>query len=363
MRANRIAVALGASALVCAAAAPLATPAAAVETIKLTYITGYAPSFTWPRAFLEVWVPEVDKRLAADGKYKIDWNLAHSGTVVKPRGELEGVQSGVGDMGAVIPPFHVDRVPLYNIPFVTPFSSSDLHLIQNVYAKLKETYAADFQKDWDVVNQIPLALTGPLANYWILSRKPLKSYTDLKGIKVSAAGPNLIWATAIGATGINSAATEWYMQLNTGLADAVISWADVTGSQKQCEPAKFVLDADIGSIIAHEMTINKDVWAKLPDQIKMAFRAVAPAYMKAQADYVIEGNAKQIAYCQTEQGMQITKLDTAGRTAWANQLPPIALNWAKDMDGKGKPGTKMLASYMDALRAAGQKPAREWDKE
>jgi len=363
MRANKVTVALGAAALACAAAGPLAMPAAAVETIKISYVTGYAPTFTWPRAFLEVWVPEVDKRLAADGKYKIEWNLGHSGTVVKPRGEIEAVQSGLADMGAVVTAFHVDRVPLYNLPFVTPFSNSDIHLLQDIYAKLKVTYQADFQKDWDAVNQIPLALTGPVANYWVLSRKPLKSYTDLKGIKVSAAGPNLIWATSVGAAGITSAATDWYMQLNTGLADAVLSWADVTGSQKQCEPAKFVLDADIGGVIAHEVNVNKDVWAKLPDIVKQSFIAVAPAYMKAQADYVVEGNKKQMAYCQTEQNMQIAKIDPADRQAWAKQLPPIALNWAKDMDGKGKPGTKMLASYMDALRAAGQKPARDWDKE
>ena len=363
MRANKVTAALGAVALACAAAGPLSAPAAAVETIKLTYITGYAPSFTWPRAFIEVWVPEVDKRLAADGKYKIDWNLAHSGTVVKPRGELEGVQSGLGDMGPVIPPFHVDRIPLYNIPFVTPFSSSDIHLIQNVYAKLKETYAADFQKDWDTVNQLPLALTGPLANYWVLSRKPLKSYADIKGLKVSAAGPNLIWVTSIGATGINSAATDWYMQLNTGLADAVISWADVTGSQKQCEPAKYVYHANIGTVLGHEITFNKDTWKKLPASVQKAVREAAPIYAKAQADFAIAGGKKQLEYCTKEQGMKVVYATDEDRKAWAKMLPPLALDWAKDQDGKGRPGTAILNAYMDAVRAGGAKPARNWEKE
>ena len=32
------------------------------------------------------------------------------------------------------------------------------------------------------------------------------------------------------------------------------------------------------------------------------------------------------------------------------------------MDGKGKPGSKLLATYMDALRAAGEKPLRDWDR-
>ncbi|MGE0255352.1 MAG: TRAP transporter substrate-binding protein DctP [Alphaproteobacteria bacterium] len=363
MRASTVAVALGAAAVLGAGAVLPAVPASAAETIKISYVTGYAPSFPWPRAFIEVFVPEVDKRLAADGKYKIDWNLGHSGTVVKPRGEIEAVQSGLAEMGAVVTAFHVDRVPLYNLPFVTPFSTSDLHLLQDIYAKLKVTYQADFQKDWDAVTQVPVALTGPLANYWVLSRKPLTSYTDLKGIKLSAAGPNLIWGTSVGAAGITSAATDWYMQLNTGLADAVLSWADVTGSQKLCEPAKHVLDADIGGVIAHEVTVNKDVWAKLPSAVKDAFLAAAPIYMKAQADFVVEGNKKQMAFCTGEMGMKVVKVSAEDRKAWAKALPPVALNWAKDMDAKGKPGSKMLTSYMDALRAAGSAPARDWDKE
>jgi hypothetical protein len=33
------------------------------------------------------------------------------------------------------------------------------------------------------------------------------------------------------------------------------------------------------------------------------------------------------------------------------------------MDETGKPGSKLLSAYMDALRAAGAKPLREWDRE
>jgi hypothetical protein len=32
------------------------------------------------------------------------------------------------------------------------------------------------------------------------------------------------------------------------------------------------------------------------------------------------------------------------------------------MDDKGKPGSKVLAAYMDALRAAGAKPLRDWER-
>ena len=44
-------------------------------------------------------------------------------------------------------------------------------------------------------------------------------------------------------------------------------------------------------------------------------------------------------------------------------MPNLAKEWAASMDGKGKPGSKVLAAYMDALRKDGAKPLRNWDRE
>ena len=43
-------------------------------------------------------------------------------------------------------------------------------------------------------------------------------------------------------------------------------------------------------------------------------------------------------------------------------MPNIAKEWAARADKQGLPGSKMLAAYMDAMRAAGAKPVRDWDK-
>ncbi len=347
-----------------AAACAVAVPAQAAEDINVTFVTGYAPSFTWTKAFLEKFIPEVDSALAATGNYKINWNLAHSGTVVKPRGELEGIQTGLGQMGIVVTAFHADRVPLYNISFVTPFSSTDIKFLQSTYHKLQGQFADEFNKDWARLGQVPLmnAATGPMDTYWVLSRQPLQSIDDLKGMKISAAGPNLPWVTSMGAAGINSAATDWFQHLNTGLADAVLSWPDVTGSQKLCEPAKHVLHGNIGGIVGHIITVNERFYKSLPEEVRNAFDTAAPLYADYQADVVLSGTKKQTEFCTKEQGMEVVVLDDAQRAAWAKALPPLGLDWAKDLDSKGRPGTELLSFYMDEIRAGGS-PARDWDKE
>ena len=58
------------------AVALLVQPAAAVETIKLTAVDGYPPKTLWVKEFINFFIPEIDKRLAAKGNYKIKWNQA-----------------------------------------------------------------------------------------------------------------------------------------------------------------------------------------------------------------------------------------------------------------------------------------------
>jgi len=62
-------IGLAACVLVCAAL----WPAAAQQQIKLTIVSGNAPTFTPVGAAIEGFIPKVDELLAKSGKYKITW--------------------------------------------------------------------------------------------------------------------------------------------------------------------------------------------------------------------------------------------------------------------------------------------------
>ena len=51
------------------------------------------------------------------------------------------------------------------------------------------------------------------------------------------------------------------------------------------------------------------------------------------------------------------------RTKWATMMPNFAKKWANTLDDKGQPGTKVLAAYMDTMRAANQPILRHWDRD
>jgi len=81
----------------------------AQQSINITLLSGFPPPVTVVGAAINTYVPAVDATLAKTGNYKIKWNLAISGQIVKPRGELEGVEIGIGDIAIVVTAFHADN--------------------------------------------------------------------------------------------------------------------------------------------------------------------------------------------------------------------------------------------------------------
>ena len=63
-----------------------------------------------------------------------------------------------------------------------------------------------------------------------------------------------------------------------------------------------------------------------------------------------------------KQGATFSKLPEAERAKWANTMPNIAQEWVKRNEERGVPAGAVLKTYLAKLRAAGQKPLRDWEK-
>ena len=353
-----LAIAAAATATVAATA-----PASAQETINLTAISGYPPPATWVGSLVDAYMPAVDAILAKSGTYKINWNKGISGQIVKPRGELEGVESGIGDLGVIVTAFHADKVPLYDVSFKTPFSTLDVGLVSAVTQKMIATFP-QYNETWlKEFNQVPLQSTGAVDNYMLWSKKPITSITQVKGLKVGAAGPNLPWVLAIGAAGVQTNLADAYNSLSTGIYEAMIVWRQGAGAFKLCEPAPFAFDASLGAVNGFSLNFNRDVWESLPQEVQSAMSAAAPAWTTENVKRVNDGAQWGLARCEKEFGTKVTKASNEERLAWAKALPPLGKQWAEQRNKAGQPGTEILSAWMTEMRAANQPIARHWDRD
>ena len=334
----------------------------AAETINMTAIDGYPERSMWVKEFSRFFIPRVNEELATSGNYKINWLEAYGGQIVKPRGVLEGIKLGLGDIGIVATIFHNSALPSQGISAVTPFIAADARVV----AKAVDEIAREFSQMGDELaaeNQVYLATGVVLDTYQMFSKAPINSLADLEGKKVAGAGYNLRYLEGIpGAAGVRGGLPNFYNMMQTGVTDAAMLWPEAAKTFKIAEVAPYMLKADLGAVNSKTVTVNADVWAALPDEVKTVLQDVAIEYRDHVAGIAMERAAASLdAY--KDGGGTVVEMTEAARQAWADSMPNIAVDWAKALDAKGAPGSAMLNAYMGKLKAAGMTPLRDWAAE
>ena len=335
------------------------TIVSAQERINVTVLSGYTDRTAWIDQLKTFWMPEVNKRLAETGNYTLNYTEAF-GTVVQPRGEFEGVQRGIGNIGLIVTAFHTDKVPLSSVSYVTPFVSVDLALTSEINDALTFSIPA-MREGWEQFDLEFLGHMGAIKSYAVLSTEPIDSLDDFEGIKVSGAGLNLRWLEGLGATGVPTALPKFYQEVSSGVTDALVGWADVVGAFKLCEAAPYFLSADMGAVSNFALVANKPWFDNLPEEVQTAIREVTPLYGDRLAEVTTAGDASGRQAC-LDQGGTIYELPADQRQAWADTLPNIAQEWAQSAEDKDLPGTEVLQAYMNMMREAEQPIARHWDR-
>lgn len=337
------------------------SPASATETINLTAIDGYPPKSLWVKQFIEFYIPEIDRRLAKTGNYKINWNQAWGGQIAKKKHVLEALQKGLGDIGVVTTVFHADKVPLQMIAYATPFVTTDPVLVARTVDALVAKFPA-YKEAWKKYNQVYLTNLAVLDSYQLVGRQPIRTLADLKGTKVAGAGMNLRYLQGLGAAGVGGSLVTYYNKLKTGVIDSAMIWAEAAITFKLVEVAPHMLKADIGTVNSKAITMNADSWAKLPKEVQTAIAEAAIDYrdhMGKVAMEIAESSYKKF----TAAGGTIVVMPAAERESWAKTMPNVATDWAAGLEKKGIPGNDILRTYMDAMRAGNQPIIRQWDKE
>ncbi|MBI3436762.1 MAG: C4-dicarboxylate TRAP transporter substrate-binding protein [Proteobacteria bacterium] len=338
----------------------LVTPAPA-EAIRLTIVAGHPPVFLWVKHLKETFIPAVDQALAKTGTHRIVWNQAFGGTLAKVGGELDAIKEGLADIGYNPSLFNPSKLPMQNVSFIAPFNTDKPRLVTQVVEDLQKTIP-EMGGAWERYNQIYLGGGIAIDSYHLWTTFEVRAIEDLKGRKICSPGAVVNWVKGTGAVGVAGDLTTYYNSIKTGVCDGVIIFATAAAPAKLVEVAPYITQVDFGTAYAGGITVNKDRWQRLPQEVRAALRAGVDAY--AKAFYTAQDQSIQSSYdVMRAAGAKITKLSASERARWANLLPNVAKTWADVLEKDGLPGHRVLAGFMDGLRARGEHPPRNWDKE
>jgi C4-dicarboxylate-binding protein DctP len=359
MKLNRRTMLAGTAAA--ATAANFGLPAFA-QGRPVTVIDGYPDRAMWVQELSNFYLPEVNARLTAMGLDAMDFQESYGGSIVRPRGVLEGMRLGLGDIGVVTTIFHSSALPSQGLAAVTPFISADAGLVARSVDEIAIEFDA-MRAEFEAEDQVYLATGVVLDSYQMFANAPIETLADMSGLKFAGAGYNLRYLEGLdNVTGVRGGLTDFYNMIQTGVTDGGMLWPEAANTFAIAEVAPYMLRANLGAVNSKTLTVNKIFWDGLDPEVQGVLREVGILYRDRLAE-VAMGRAAASEEAYVAAGGTIVDLADSERTAWAEAMPNIAREWADALDADGKDGSGMLTAYIDKLIAGGETPARNWATE
>ncbi|MGB3408443.1 MAG: C4-dicarboxylate TRAP transporter substrate-binding protein [Jannaschia sp.] len=347
-------------------ASAIAVPALAQETINLTVASSHPTVVPWVGMIQTHFMARTDEILAVAGDYKIEWNEAFGGQLYKANATLSSVSEGITDVGWVFSFLEQSKLPLSQAPSNAPFATSNPPVLLETMQELFDTNDA-FREEWEQHNLVVLGLTATDL-YDIYTKVPLTGIDDIDGMKISAPGVLGNWLRGTGANAVDGALTTYYTDVQTGVSDGALTLALGALPIKLYEVAPYINRFAAGAAFSGAVAINRDTWDTLPEEVQAAMVEAGDYYTVSHGqDRVARHELALIRLVEVGAGqgtpVQIIQMPENETVKWVNKLPNIAQDWAQPLEARGIPANAFLAAYLDGLRARGETPARDWDKE
>lgn len=344
----------------CASAVMLCTGVGA-EEIRLTIASSHTTALPWVGVMHTLVVPESNRRLAAMGSpHSIRWTETYGGALYKFENTLEAVEIGLTDVGWVGTLWELSKMPLQNVTYYAPFVTDDFRMIYEIMNELHDTVPA-LNEAWAQQNQRFLGGSA-LDTYHLMTNFPVASVDDLQGRKILAPGPSAAWLEGTGAVAVEGGLTTYYTQIQTGVADGVLTILTGAPPYRIHEVAPYITLIGLGAQLTGGMSINLDAWNRLPADVQEVLSALGPEYSVGVASELSARYERGLASMRAE-GALVSELSVAEKRKWLDGLPNIAGRWADATERRGIPARQVLGVFMDAVRARGGMPLRDWDRE
>ena len=312
---------------------------------------GHPTAVTYVNQFDTYFVPEVVRQAEAKG-HKVRFVKAWAGTVSKLDNTSEAVQKGALDIGLTVPTFEGSRLGIVNFANHVAFGSTDYGVVSKIGMRMVKEVPALKEALRKGVNAELLALIGG-ENYGMHLAKEISKLDDLKGRKVGASYTTATWAAGVGAVPVGLGIGDLYQAMQTNLVEGSVIYESFIPGFKLDEVAKFWYQTDFGITLGIAPLMNLDARKRLPKDVVDIIDSVAEqtAYKVAEASAKREADTRNLLKGK----VKVIMITDADKKRWAESLKDMPAKAAKELDGKGLPGTPVFKTYLQYLKDAGHK--------
>jgi TRAP-type transport system periplasmic protein len=285
------------------------------------------------------WAKDIEA--ATSGRVKV--TLFPGNTLSSPMQAYDNVVKGIADIASCLLAYAPGRLPLSEV-LQQPLG------YKNGYqaTMMANAYYKKFQpKEFGDVQVMFLHGAAP---GFIMTKKPVNSIKDVKGLRIKANAENADIVTNLGGAPVTMPVSEAYDSIQRGVIDGTLFPIEALQGYKIGEVVKTVIqDFGMSYMTSFYTIMNKDKWNAISAEDRKAIEKINEAYAEKQAKLWIasDANAKEFAI---QKGVKFLDVSKADQDATAELMKPILEGYVKMTKAKGLPGDEALKFCLDYLK-------------
>ena len=310
--------------------------ARAAEPITLRY-ANFVPPVTFPSVQMERWVKEVEKR--THGQVKVQ--TFPGGTVLGPKNMFDGVISGTADIGNFAMSYQPGRFPVSEAVDL-PMGFTSARVASLTLFDLIEKYKP---KEFAEVKVLTL-FTCPPTNF--MTKTPVKSLADLKGLELRVAGTNAEVVKRLGGIPVAMPQSETPEAIQKGVVKGMVTSMETLKDFKYAAYTPYATIANL-PIVSFAVVMNQAKWNSLPADVKDVLEQLRREQAEWTGKYVDDHVTEALAWSKANYQHQLFELSAADHDKIGSLLKPMTEEYVKRTAALGLDGAKIV-SDVQALK-------------
>ncbi|RJQ75223.1 MAG: hypothetical protein C4519_16080 [Desulfobacteraceae bacterium] len=292
----------------------------------------------------------IKKELETRTNGRVTIEVFWGGALAEFKEMAEAVKSGMADVGWISAAYHQGYGELAGVAHATSLFNPEpdtVEYMKKFYAMFEDSPA--FYDDFKTDNMVPISLIY-YDEYWIFSKKPIKSIADFKGVKIRGISEGRqVAMKEWGASPVFIGAGEMYSALEKNIIDAVEYSPDTAKRYNIHEITKYVTKAGFQPGVAY-WCINLEKFKSLSETDRKTLMAVGREAAMLKAAWMGQERDGALKTFK-EKGLGILEISKDDKIQMDNspEYKAYATKWVNEKESKGLPAKKALNLYCDVF--------------
>lgn len=250
----------------------------------------------------------------SEGRIKVQ--VLYSGEGVGTSGLLGAVKSGLVTMGAPFQSMHAGELPAGVVEIGLPGGTDNPAELQALFHNkgwdkvLKQAYGSQGLTWLEPYIQPPV---------YILTKEPINSVADFKGLKIRAPGAYGKFLRNLGASPVSLSWSEIYTSLATGVIDGSIGSNMIDHRDgNHVEVAKYMYRLPLAGAQVLPIIVNRNAWKKLPEDLQAVVQEATEQHAADQLRLSQKWESEAVTEMEAKGLKWSPEASEADRKAWAD---------------------------------------------